>query len=373
MNQDLEQAIEGLYDAVVAPETWAQAMHGMAKAVGAAGCLFYPEKAAGTPLALPVSPDIQEFIDVFVRDRWYLQDPHAQRGWPLVEAGKTVLLEDDISSEEERATSPYYQELHRPFGLSGWAAVSFRVEGRQWCMPLLRNERQGKFTRMDAEALMPLVVHLRRIIGLAEKTSSVRAQDELDMLERLCCPAFLLDPCGRLIRHNAGAASLLGTDLLVVQQRLATPERVSSEGLQAFIAAALAGENQVARGPFVLHRDGTPLLIEAFPVMGTARDLHVGGRIILTVTDLRRKDALDPLALQSIFGLSEAESRVASALARDRDLATVARDLGISRETARSHLKATFIKTGTHRQAELTAVLARIRTWNIREERGGDP
>ncbi|MGI8568738.1 MAG: helix-turn-helix transcriptional regulator, partial [Methylocella sp.] len=37
-----------------------------------------------------------------------------------------------------------------------------------------------------------------------------------------------------------------------------------------------------------------------------------------------------------------------------------ARELNISRETARNQLKAVFAKTGTHRQSELVALLLQV-------------
>jgi DNA-binding CsgD family transcriptional regulator len=58
--------------------------------------------------------------------------------------------------------------------------------------------------------------------------------------------------------------------------------------------------------------------------------------------------------------LTEAEAAVAQRIARGEGLPVVAAALGVSPSTARTHLKHTFDKTGTHRQAELAALLARL-------------
>ncbi|MFC7738275.1 helix-turn-helix transcriptional regulator [Roseomonas sp. GCM10028921] len=64
--------------------------------------------------------------------------------------------------------------------------------------------------------------------------------------------------------------------------------------------------------------------------------------------------------LRTAFGLTEAEAAVAQHVARGEGLPVVAAALGVSSSTARTHLKHTFDKTGTHRQAELAALLARL-------------
>jgi DNA-binding CsgD family transcriptional regulator len=45
-------------------------------------------------------------------------------------------------------------------------------------------------------------------------------------------------------------------------------------------------------------------------------------------------------------------------------LANAAGSLGVSHETVRSQLKSLFAKTDTNRQAELTAVLNKLRRWS---------
>ena len=68
----------------------------------------------------------------------------------------------------------------------------------------------------------------------------------------------------------------------------------------------------------------------------------------------------EPPALRSPrerFGFTVMESRVSELLCRGASAARIARDLEISVETVRCHLKQAFVKAGVHRQAELVAVL----------------
>jgi DNA-binding CsgD family transcriptional regulator len=60
------------------------------------------------------------------------------------------------------------------------------------------------------------------------------------------------------------------------------------------------------------------------------------------------------------FRLSPAQARVAAELIAGRSLLEIARKLGISIETVRSHLKAIFDKTGTRTQSGLVALYLRF-------------
>jgi DNA-binding CsgD family transcriptional regulator len=61
--------------------------------------------------------------------------------------------------------------------------------------------------------------------------------------------------------------------------------------------------------------------------------------------------------LRSHFGLTPAEARLALHLVAGETLRSAEAKLDISYETARTHLKSIFSKTGTCRQAELVVVI----------------
>ena len=64
--------------------------------------------------------------------------------------------------------------------------------------------------------------------------------------------------------------------------------------------------------------------------------------------------------LRCHFGLTPAEARLALQLVAGETLRSAGVKLGISYETARTHLKNIFSKTGTRRQAELVVVLVTV-------------
>ena len=62
-------------------------------------------------------------------------------------------------------------------------------------------------------------------------------------------------------------------------------------------------------------------------------------------------------SLRSRFYLTPAEAQIALSIADAETLAAVAEVRGVSVSTARTQLKSVFVKTGTHRQAELVVLL----------------
>jgi DNA-binding CsgD family transcriptional regulator len=57
--------------------------------------------------------------------------------------------------------------------------------------------------------------------------------------------------------------------------------------------------------------------------------------------------------LEDRFDLTPAQARLVAYLVAGASLRSCAEELGIKYETARGYLKSAFLKTGTHRQAEL--------------------
>jgi len=75
------------------------------------------------------------------------------------------------------------------------------------------------------------------------------------------------------------------------------------------------------------------------------------------ITDPEATQVTNLERLKALFNLTPAESRMASQLLQGKSVIEAADALGITRQTARVHLKRIFGKTYTGRQSELMRLL----------------
>ncbi|MFI6867333.1 helix-turn-helix transcriptional regulator [Nocardia sp. NPDC050406] len=161
----------------------------------------------------------------------------------------------------------------------------------------------------------------------------------------------------RLTFANARATAItLAADGLAVDSfgRLRTTSPTQQPRLRWLIGAA-AGPAEVG-GSIAIARSGKrPLTVHIAPLDGSA---HC--RAVLLTVDPDDDQGPSPAALQELYGLTETESLVARGVLRGDGLPAVAAQLRVSVSTARTHLQHIFVKTGTHRQAELVRVLLTV-------------
>lgn len=71
-------------------------------------------------------------------------------------------------------------------------------------------------------------------------------------------------------------------------------------------------------------------------------------------------ERLAAMVLYSRFKLTPAEAQIALGVYRGQTLRAIAAARGTNVQTARTQLKSVFAKTGTHRQAQLAQLLAKM-------------
>jgi DNA-binding CsgD family transcriptional regulator len=125
---------------------------------------------------------------------------------------------------------------------------------------------------------------------------------------------------------------------------------------RAGLAAALGSASTALP---VLDRGGkTVLHATVLPLPSTSCRATRLAMVVLSQPDSSRHFASD--VLRQLYGFTRAEVRLANALMAGRTLEEHAADCAVSVETARTQVKAMLAKTGTRRQSELIALLARL-------------
>jgi DNA-binding CsgD family transcriptional regulator len=170
-------------------------------------------------------------------------------------------------------------------------------------------------------------------------------------------PIFLPDGPGKLQEANRAAERFLAEEKAARIERgrlIFTDARVRSK-VAAAVAAAARGENNLAATAALQTPSGRAFAMKMLPPLpangggvrpGCAGALHPGGR--------RAPIASRRGAGQ---GLTPAEIRLLVLLAQGMNLPAAADRLGVSETTVKTHMQRVFVKTGTHRQAEVVKLV----------------
>lgn len=350
--------VEACYDALLDAERWPSAMQHLAESLGAESCTFATAHGPEGAFRIPRSTGHEDFAQLWLANQAHAPDPHAALGRRRNHASG-FLLEEDVTTEEQRRSLPYFNETARPGNREWWALAKFSVEGRGWCFALYRSRPRGPFTVGEARYFVQLASPLARLVGLAEKLARKETSRGIELLQHLGTAAIVLDAGGVARQINTLAEAILGQDFHLARGRPVASDSASNRSLQAMLAAG--------RGPrpraVVIHRDGAPwLLAEVLPVTALGRDVFSTDGALLLLTDLTSRERRRPWAFGAAFGLTPAEARLACLIASGIGIDEAAASLGIARETVRTQLKAVFAKTGTRSQAALAALAGRMRS-----------
>jgi DNA-binding CsgD family transcriptional regulator len=162
------------------------------------------------------------------------------------------------------------------------------------------------------------------------------------------------DRRGRAHFLNRSARACVDRGLLRLEHgclRGPTPE--DSAALRRTIARCAAGR---CSGSMRLEGEGGTLLIAACSIFPGASPTAEGA-VLLRLIDPAAARLPAPCVLQDQFGFTPAEAALAVDILAGNDLRASAAHRGITRNTARVHLRRLFEKTGTRRQAELMRLL----------------
>jgi DNA-binding CsgD family transcriptional regulator len=165
----------------------------------------------------------------------------------------------------------------------------------------------------------------------------------------------LLDPEGRVLWQTPAAAKGFDTedDLVIRNGRLRVRDRRVDERLQAAIGWAASRDKG-----YLIDRAALPIVCPAGDnVPAKVWWIIVdSGEIWFSFSDPGLTEARLSAAA-AVFGLSATQQEVAARVARGLSLTDIAGELGITANTARTHLDRIFDKVGVRTQAALVRVL----------------
>jgi DNA-binding CsgD family transcriptional regulator len=355
-SSELANVMRRLGDAAIDPSAWPDVMDGICRAVGASAALLLQSdvRTADVPRTL----SIDEGTQLYFKGNWHLSDPRAA-GFPRMMAGEVVTDLDLLTPAQIRA-DPMYNELLFPNGFRWFAGVGFWAESAAWALTIQRTGREGPFESIDKRVLRQLAPRLTETATLATAVGRVAITAMTDVLNAVQQAALVLHRDGTVLGVNDAAQAGFDDEIRVRGRRLYVCDKLAAAKLAALFDRIRSTPDSLAlpSDPVLVRRRQKPsVVVRALPIDGAARNVFLGARVLLTFSNLRPRAAPEPGVIAHILDLTPAESRLAALIVGGHSIDDCAEQLGISRETARNHLKSTFLKTGTHRQAELVSLV----------------
>jgi len=272
-------------------------------------------------------------------------------------------------SSEYIAQSPYVREVLDPLGFSDVMHL-FLMRTPEQVSELVVMHHQSFGTATDHEIRLSalLLPHLRRAVTISglleakelEKDRLVEALDQVDI------GVILASEDGSILHSNRMATETLreGTTLVDDRGTLAATNPSATRELRKAIKCAAHDRASLGHAGISVKLGSGSLRSLSAHVLPLERR-HLGnGNLPQAVAAVfigkppRWQTAAEAVAVE--FGLTVAEKRLLFVLLSGSPLAEAARALGVSPNTAKTHLSSIFSKTGVHRQSELPRLAMQV-------------
>ncbi len=362
-NPRMLSLIGDIYDTTFDQALWNDTLKRLTDYAGAQSCGLVTQSATeGLQVSHNVGCDPQ-YLRTYVDQYWQFDPTQAIR---LCDVGRIPRTEDWISFEDIR-TSLFYQEWARPQRLVDAAVVLLDNTADSFsyfCLTKSNGLVDDAFRRM----LGPIVPHLLRavMIGQILHPGSGIASPVETILDELKAAMFLLDGTATITHSNESGRDLLEQkDFLRADHgRLTALDPHLNRILRDATAASMLGDGAAGSEsialPFVAH-DGERFVGRLLPLTsGRRRETGIAydATAVLFVTKAAFESTAASDLIRKIFRLTPSETRVMLAIVECGSIPEASRHLDVAESTVKTHLSQVFIKTSTHRQADLVKLIA---------------
>ena len=365
-------AIEKVYSAAAGVVRWDDALHAVEELTGSAATVVHLiDRHAPADSSLLLSGRIQNHYDSAALEEWSRElmplCPRLAAG--VAQPDAPIVFDYMIMTEAEMDRDPVY-DWYGKHGLRYFVGSPLGETTRyKFMWSLQRTPAQGHVNQHDMDLFALIKPHVERALKLSEELGTLRCYQRFSaaMIEALPQAIFALDGKGRLIFANGAGQSLLAKADGIVDAggHLTISCAAEQKAVDDLIRRASNPLGQVSSGWTRVSKPsgGLPLAVFVSPLVVHEDSLPTAqAKLLVVAYDTAHKHPVDLPMLKSVYGLTDAESRLSAALSQGHSLESAAYKMAITPATARTHLKAIFNKLGVHRQQDLTRLLAFLST-----------
>lgn len=363
----LSQAIGLIYDAALDPRLWPMALESVRDFIGGSAANFFwqdvSKQNAGTFYSVGIE---KSYLESYFAEFAKINPLYPSAAF--LEAGQ-IFEGDDIVPWQEMVQTRFYKEWMQPQGITGSLAVNLEKSANAVAaFAVIRREEHGPVDQVARRRMSLIVPHMIRGASIGQLIGQQTLERSLltDALNSLTSAVFLVEASGHIVFSNQPALKLL-SDGRLVGEIAGNLVFADAQAHVIFERAVHAAEPEPARA----DTNGTAIVLttqetrrwlaHVLPLTSGARR-NSGLKHSAVAAVFLREAALNiPSPLENLstsFNLTASETKVLLAAVEVGGVAEMAKSLGVSEQTVKTHLKRVFGKTGTKRQADLAKLIA---------------
>lgn len=363
MLERFSATIEKLYAAAADASLWEEALRAVEDYTGSTGAVLnlVPTTESAQPIALAGSFSRDDCAHYAAHYMWRCPRIAFARDHPEIPIhyDRIILSESEMDRD---ATYEWYGKHGLRYYVAGWIG---HTDTHRAYMSLQRSRQQGHVEAAQVDQFSLVLPHMAQAVSLANKLGTLEnlCSWSLGMLDSSRHAIFLLDADGKVALTNSRADELTASadGLAVIQGRLFCRSNHQQPLFDKLISNAMRPQEDTPRGGWFRIRRASGRrsfealvspLIQSEPLVGSSQPT-----VMVLVTDVAEAAEIDQDVLKELFGLTEAEARLASAFSAGHSLESASALLGVQPGTTRCHLKHVFRKMKVSRQQDLIRML----------------
>jgi DNA-binding CsgD family transcriptional regulator len=368
MDERAHRLIDRIYAAAVDTDVWSDVVEQVSAMFGGSPVMLGFLTPGGS---LPTAQFTVGLHDEY-RDS-YLESLVKHTPWSMRFMRSYVDRFGDLSEVLSHVSLPetgLYTEWMKPQGLAPvWPAGHTLVDPRGEPVggfTIFRREGGGPFSEDEFAAIDPFVPHFRRALHthLALRSAQRERGALAEAMDLLPTGVLVLDSGRHVLLKNRGADRILALKdgLSLDRNGPSADDARENASLQNLIADAIerVGRDTAMTTGFLAVSRGSgkrSFAVMVAPLLKDASSVLRDAAVAILVADPDAGRVADPEVLHALYSLTHSEAELVRLLAQGLSLEEAADARGVSMNTARSHLKHAFAKTGTSRQGELVRLM----------------
>ncbi len=360
----LDRLIGAIYEGAMESPPWQAALQLMRDSLQAAHVtlMLRPPSSENAGVMINTGTVTKQGIESY-ETHFFSMDPFVR----LAE-GEVVTAEELIGKQWLQST--VYQEYLRPLGVRHLLGADiYTKEGIECRLRITRSHEAQPFSSEDKALIRFLLPHLKRSIQLHARLDFLECERQLfaGTVNRMLLGIISFSQNGTLLETNQEARRILSEKDGIWLSGNNLSVEVTQEGreLQRMVRQALSG-TVADKGPGVVEamsvtrpsgRAKLGVLVRQIP-LGAWSESRQRPAVAVFLRDPESSAAQPSHELvRRLFGLTRMEAALALLLAEGLTLDEAAEKMDVRRNTARTHLRSIFCKTGVTRQTMLVRLL----------------